>query len=385
MSATVAPQFERVREVLEKQLADGKHAGVAVAVYYKGDLVVDLWGGTADETSGREWDRDTEAVVFSTTKGLAATCLHMLVDRGRVAYDHPVREYWPEFARNGKDAITVRQILAHQAGIPQQPDGLGAEEMLNWETMASAMEHLTPMWEPGTKTGYHAINFGWLVGEIVRRVDGRSIGAFLSEEVAAPLGLQHLHIGLPDGHEANVARLRGPSEEVSPAMQEALARWRDPESIPGRVIPPQIADMTEFMNTPQAHRAQIPAAGGIATARDLARLYACLGAGGMLDGVMLMRPETVAAATTQQTFRPDEVLLLPLGWALGYGTGGTPISVPGLRVTAFGHSGYGGSIGFADPEIEMSFGYVPNALVMDLVGDARAKELADAARSCIEG
>jgi CubicO group peptidase (beta-lactamase class C family) len=163
-----------------------------------------------------------------------------------------------------------------------------------------------------------------------------------------------------------------------------LERWRSPESIPGRVIPPELADMTDFMNTPQAHRAEIPAAGGIVAARDLARLYACLGAGGTLDGVTLMRPETVATAAERQTFRPDLVLFLQLGWALGYGTGGTPIAVAGPRATAFGHSGYGGSIGFADPEIDMAFGYVPNALVMDIVGDYRAKELADIARACVE-
>jgi len=385
MKGDVSPRFERVREVLEKQLADGRQLGVALAIYHRGEPVVDVWDGIADETTGGEWERETEAVIFSATKGIVATCLHMLVDRGKVAYDEPVSKYWPEFGQHGKEAITVRQVLTHQAGIPQQPDGLGVEDMVDWGTMARAMEDLTPLWEPGTKTGYHAVNFGWLVGEIVRRVDGRSIGTFLREEVAGPLGLEHLHIGLPEGHEANVARLRRPTTELSPAMQEVLARWGDPDSIPGKVIPPQIADMSDFMNSPEAHRAEIPATSGIATARDLARLYACLGAGGTLDGVTLTSAETIAAATKRETFRQDEVLSLELGWALGYGTGGTPISVAGLRVTAFGHSGYGGSIGFADPEIEMSFGYVPNALALDLVGDVRAKGLADAARACVEG
>src|SRR2546422_15969 len=153
MQGTVSPRFARVGEALEKQFAEGKQLGVALAVYHRGELVADLWDGTAGETSGREWDRDTEAVVFSTTKGIAATCLHMLVDRGKVNYDAPVLTYWPEFARNGKEAITVKHVLTHQAGIPQQPYGLGTEDMLDWNVMAHAMEDLTPLWEPGTNTG----------------------------------------------------------------------------------------------------------------------------------------------------------------------------------------------------------------------------------------
>jgi len=308
----------------------------------------------------------------------------MLVDRGKLSYDDRVAAHWPQFARNGKEGITVRHILTHQAGIPQQPEGLEHEHMLDWETMVHAMEDLSPLWEPGQMTGYHPFNFGWLVGEIIRRVDGRSVGVFLREEVAGPLGLNDLHIGLPETGERKVARLHSLIEE-NPAIQAQMEQWLNPNTIAGKAMPPSLTNGTlDFMNTPEAHRAEIPAANGIASARDLARLYACLGNGGTLDGVSLMRAETLAAATRRQTYRPDATLMIPIGWALGYMTGGAMVSVSGPRETSFGHAGFGGSNAFADPEIGLAFAYVPNGLVMDLTGDPRAFALAQAARDCAQ-
>ena len=382
MPGTVAPRFERVREVFEQQFAEGKHVGAAVAVYHKGELVADLWGGDAD--TGRPWQQDTAAVVFSTTKGIASTALHMLFERHKLSYDDPVSRHWPEFARNGKESITVRHVLTHQGGIPQQPEGLDHEQMLDWETMVHAMEELTPLWKPGEMTGYHPYNFGWLVGEIVRRVDGRTIGAFVREEIAGPLGLRDLHIGLPAAEEPKVALLHSLINEGDPAIQSLIERFMTPDSIPGKAMPRTMSNVIEFMNTRAAHRAEIPAANGIATARDLARLYACLGNGGALDGVRLVKPETIATATRQQTCRPDAVLIIPIGWALGYMTGGPMVSVSGPRVTSFGHPGFGGANAFADPEIGLSFGYVPNGIGMNLVGDARAFALSQTARECAE-
>ncbi len=382
MPGTVAPRFQPVRELLEQQLAEGEHVGAAVAVYHRGELVVDIWGGLADQASGRPWQQDTTSVVFSTSKGVAATCLHIIAERGKLSYDDPVARYWPQFAKNGKQEVTVRHVLTHQAGIPQQPEGHDHEQMLDWDTMVHAMEDLTPLWNPGQMTGYHPYNFGWLVGEIVRRVDGRTIGAFLRDEVAGPLGLRDLHIGLPETEEPKVARLHSLIDEGDPALQAQFEQWLNPDTIPGKALPRWMSNAVDFMNTPQAHRAQIPAANGIASARDLARLYACLANSGTLDGVRILQPETIARATKQQTFRPDAVLMLPIGWALGYVTGGTPISVSGPRVTAFGHAGFGGSNAFADPEIGLAFAYVPNGLVLDLTGDPRALALANAARAC---
>ncbi len=381
VAGTVAPRFERVREAFERQLAEGKHVGAAVAVYHKGEPVVDIWGGLADQASARPWQEDATAVVFSTTKGLAATCLHILVERGKLSYDDPVCKHWPQFAKNGKEPITVRHVLTHQAGIPQQPEGLDHEQMTDWETMVHAMEDLTPLWPPGALTGYHPYNIGWVVGELVRLVDGRTIGAFLREEVAGPLGLRDLHIGLPPEEEGKVAPLHSLIQET-PALQAQIDQWLNANTIAGKAMPRWMSNPLDFMNTPEAHRAEIPAAGGIAAARDLARLYACLGNRGSLDGATIMRPETIAAATARQTYRPDAVLIVPIGWALGYMTGGAMISVSGPRETSFGHAGFGGSIAFADPEIGLAFAYVPNGLVLDLVGDPRAFVLAQAARDC---
>lgn len=385
MPGTAASKFKPIQEVFARQLAEGKGVGAAVAVYHRGELVVDLWGGQADHTSGRPWEEDTICVVYSTTKGAAATCLHMLADRGLLSYDDPVAKHWPEFAKNGKEGVTIRHVLTHQAGIPQQPEGVDHEHMLEWEKMVHAMEELTPLWKPGEMTGYHPYNFGWLVGEIVRRVDGRSIGAFLRAEVVEPLGLRDLYIGLPQSDEGRVARL----ESVMPGGTEVEAlvdQWLRPESIAGKALPRWMSDPIDFMNTPEAHQAEIPAANGIASARDLARLYACLAAGGTLDGVTIVRPETLASATKQQTSRPDATLMFPIGWALGYMTGGPFVSVSGPRATSFGHAGFGGSNAFADPEIgNLAFAYITNGIALDLLAQGPSLVLAQAARECATG
>jgi CubicO group peptidase (beta-lactamase class C family) len=380
MDGTSEKSFERVRDVLAKQLDAGEGIGGAVAVYHRGELVVDLWGGMADRAAGRPWEEDTICVVYSTTKGWTATCLHMLVDRGLLSYDDLVVKHWPEFGKHGKDKITVRQVLTHQAGMPQQPPDYGDEEMLSWSKMVEGMENLQPLWAPGEKTGYHAVNFGWLVGELVRRVDGRSVGTFLSEEVCEPLGLSGLYIGLPESEEGRVARLESVSNDGADAMK--IEDVMDAQTVVGEGTR-SIDDPVAFLNTPAAHRAELPAAGGIGSARDIAKLYACLGAGGTLDGVTLMRPETIATATTQQTYGPDAIINFPMGWALGYMTGGQTSS-SGPRVSAFGHAGLGGSNAFADPEIEMSFAYVTNGIAMDLLGYTRAFALSTTARQCAE-
>jgi len=378
---TIGKGFDAVRDAFDKQIETGDGVGASVAVYHRGKLAVDLWGGMADRAAGRPWQEDTMCVIYSATKGVTATCLHMLVDRGQLSYDDLVVKHWPEFAPHGKDEITVRQVLTHQAGMPQQPPGYGDEEMLDWEKAVAGMENLEPLWAPGEKTGYHALNFGWLAGEIIRRVDGRTVGAFLAEEVCKPLGLDDLYIGLPDSEEGRVAVLESISDDSPDAVK--IETLLDTKTIAGREEERSMGDPVEFQNSPEAHRAELPAAGGIGTARDIARLYACLGAGGSLDGVTLMRPETMATATKQQTYGPDAIINFPMGWALGYMTGGATSS-SGPRITAFGHAGFGGSNAFADPEIEMSFAYVTSGISMDLLGYTRAFALSTAARQCAE-
>ncbi|HXK34316.1 MAG TPA: serine hydrolase domain-containing protein [Dehalococcoidia bacterium] len=385
VSGRVEAGFEPVRDLLERQFAEGMHIGAGVCVYHRGRPVVDIWGGEAERGSGRMWDGDTMALCYSVTKGLTATCVHILADRGLVDYDVPVSKYWPEFASNGKGAITVRHVLTHQAGIPQLPDGVTAEDVLDWETMVRGMESLEPVWEPGTDSGYHALNFGWLAGEIVRRVDGRSVGQFFREEVAAPLGIaDDIHIGTRPEHEPRIAKLTS-VVELTPEMEKQRAAFFGPESLAARALGMNLGNFGDVIDSPAGHQAQVPAANGVMSARALARMYACLAGGGELDGVRLLSAERVRIMSERQTYRPDRVLVLPVHWSLGYMNGGSDGWPQGPRVTAFGHPGAGGSLGQCDPEVGLAFAFVTNALNLDLVGAGRTAALADAARACAEG
>jgi CubicO group peptidase (beta-lactamase class C family) len=367
-------RFARLRDLLDQQLAEGRHLGVAVCVYQDGEPVVDAWGGDAE--AGRPWQRDTRATVFSTTKGVTAACLHLLVERGKLALDDAVVRHWPSFTRGcegtSKERATVRHVLSHQSGIPACPSGVTHfEQTLDWDFMVRAMESLRPEWEPGTANGYHAINYGWLVGELIRRVSGQRVGEFLRSEVAEPLRLEGVEIGLPDALHRDVAPLESPPPGHRPTdgPNEDL---RDPTSIAARTILRPEGDLVGFMNTPAARSAEFPASGGIATARGLARLYACLAAGGTLGGVRLLAPGTIAQATALQVpeGRRDLVLGVPLRWALGFHKGGE-FAPTGPNPNSFGHAGYGGSLAFADPDAKLGFAIVPNRMQNELQGGFR--------------
>jgi CubicO group peptidase (beta-lactamase class C family) len=379
VQGTVAPGFEPVRQAFEKQVQDGEHVGGAVSVYAGGQSVVDLWGGIADEANGKPWERETMALSYSTTKGLTATCVHILADRGALSYDDKVAKYWPQFGQHGKQDITVYHVLTHQAGIPQIPDEVTPEDVLNWDRMIEVIESLEPAWPPGTDSGYHAMNFGWLCGELIRRVDGREIKRFLQDEICKPLGLHGMHIGAPADAEPMIATLVN-RMDTSPEARRAWEQAAGDSSLTMRSLGPRGG---LDLSTPAAHQAQVPAVNGVMTARDLARMYACLANYGELDGVRLLSEDTVRTMSKQQTHKPDRVIILPIGWAMGYMTGG-PGWPQGPRITSFGHPGFGGSTGFADPEIGMSFGMVTNTLTAGLTGAGRASVLADAARACIE-
>ncbi len=392
----VAPGFERVRETLEQQFANNEHIGAGVCVYHHGKKVVDLWGGLADEDTKRPWERDTMAVSFSTTKGLTATCLHILADRGLVDYQAPVATYWPEFAKNGKEKITVYHLLTHQAGLAPVPEGCEGAGLYDWERVIHGLEEMAPVWEPGTETGYHAVTFGFLVGEVVRRVSGKRVGQFLRDEVCAPLGLRDMYIGAPASVEPQIAKLKNRMTLTPEMLQQFQQRMASGQPVvdplmeramgmrPGSMMAGQQSDEPNVFDTPEAHRAEIPAANGIMTARDLARMYACLGNGGELDGARLMSPERVKIMSAVQTKRPDKVIVVEVAWSLGYMNGGIEGWPQGPRETAFGHAGLGGSIGFCDPEIGMAFGFTTNALAMDLIGYGRTAKLAEAARLSAE-
>ncbi|MET8338347.1 serine hydrolase domain-containing protein [Streptosporangium canum] len=381
-----APGFEGVREAFAANLAGGQEVGAAVGVYLHGRKVVDLWGGIADPETGRRWERDTLQVVFSTTKGVTAACAHLLSQRGELDLDAPVAEYWPEFAANGKDRVPVRWLLTHQAGLPAIDHPITPAEAIAWHPMVTALAAQRPFWEPGTEHGYHAHTYGWLVGEVVRRVTGRSLGTFLAEEIAAPLGLD-LWIGLPETERHRVSRI-----VAAPLDLDALARI-DLDALPGpaREVMGAYADPTSLTrrsmavvtpplnhDDPDEQAAEMPSTNGICTARALARFYAALI--GEVDGHRILASDILAAATAEQVSGTDRVLRVPVRIGTGFGLP-TPDAF-WYSPTAFGFPGYGGSLGFADPANGLAFGYVMNH-IQEGVPDRRAASLLDAVHSAI--
>jgi CubicO group peptidase (beta-lactamase class C family) len=318
---------------------------------------VDAWAGVADEATGRPVDGNTLFTSWSTTKGFAATCIHILADRGRVEYDAPVARYWPEFAAQGKDRVTVLDLLTHRAGVPQMPDGVTAEMLTNWDAMCSAIANHPLLWEPGTKTGYHAWTFGWLLGEVVRRVDGRPIERFVQDELCMPLGIEGFFMGIPDAVAHRVASLR-----QEPAHLQDVQNWN---ALKLRAMPPHITT-AEVVNRPDVLRAVIPGAGGTMNARAIARHYAMLAGHGELDGVRILSPERVEMMRTLQTDDFDLVADTRIRKGMGYFLGG-PVADGGVVAMGtsgreFGHSGNGGSLGFADPEHRFAFGLTKNLM-----------------------
>jgi CubicO group peptidase (beta-lactamase class C family) len=387
LGGTCDPRFSEVREEFERNLAERGEVGAAVCVTVDGETVVDLWGGLADPTTGAAWDRDTICVVWSSTKGAVALCAAMLVSRGDLALDAPVVDYWPEFAKHGKDAITVRQLLSHQAGLAALSEPLPEGGLCDWDLVVDLLAKQEPLWEPGTRNGYHALTFGHLVGELVRRTDGRSLGTFFADEVARPLELD-FWIGLPEDLEDRVAPIipADMPEDLAllPAFyQQALT---EPTSLPGLVMVNSGGLMMPgACNTREVHAAEIPAANGIANARALAGMYRPLAFGGVIDGFRLVDEATLAefARVSVATSR-DAVLDAPTRWGLGFMkasdnlAGGSVEDSVLLSDDAFGHVGAGGSVGFADPRARMSFGYAMNKQGGGLGMNTRGQALADA-------
>jgi len=285
--------------------------------------------------------------VFSTSKGVTATCIHILADRGKLNYDDPICKYWPEFAAQGKEHATIRHALTHRVGVPQTPPGV---QITDWEGMVSGLAAEAPRWEPGAQSGYHGSTYGWILGEVLRRIDGRHIQQFLQEEVCGPLGIDSMFFGVPPEEEHRVGRLvDGPPLPDDPAARQYLRNIN---------VAPQF-------NSSAVRRAELPAHGGIMSAAAIARHYALLAAGGELDGVRLMSPERVRVATELQVDETDVILQQPVRRALGYALGGVAgggMEALSGRPSAFGHSGLGGSLGFADPERNFSFGFTKNLM-----------------------
>ncbi len=386
----VAPGFEPVREAFAANFERHDDIGAAVCVHHRGRPVVDLWAGTADPVTDRPWTRDTLQLVYSATKGATATAAHLLAQRGELDLDAPVAAYWPEFAAHGKADIPVRWLLSHQAGLAALDRPVPLADALAWHPMVTALAAQRPVWTPGTAHGYHGRTYGWLVGEVIRRVSGRTPGRFFADEIAAPLGLDRdFFVGLPETERARVTRMVHqqptadfstiPLEAIPEEYRDAVAAMLDPDSLANRAF--AITDPPEIdFNSPEVQAAEIPASNGICTARGLARMYAALI--GEVDGVRLLTPETVAAATKEQAAGQDRVLMLPMRFASGYMLPTDRVPLTGPR--AFGHPGRGGSLGFADPDHDLAFGYVMNHIAENPT-DTRAASLVEAVGRSLSG
>jgi CubicO group peptidase (beta-lactamase class C family) len=381
IGGVAAPGFEGVAEEFERNFSERGELGAAFAAYVDGELVIDLWGGRVDRgDDAAPWRQDTLQMIFSGTKALVAVCLLMLVERGKLALEDPVCEHWPEFGANGKERITVAELVSHRARLPGFRTPLQELDLTDHARLAGILAAQAQETDPRAALVYHAITFGTLGGELVRRVDGRSVGRFFAEEVAAPLGLE-VWIGLPEALEPRVATLVREEEWAKRPLfdEDALAHdellrtvWANPPLLPpGRRMP---------WNERPFHAAEIPAGNGIGTARSIARLYGCLARGGELDGVRLMRPETVALGPRELSRGRDPFADEPLSFGPGFELQ-TELGVLGPPERAFGHTGAGGSVHAAWPEQRVGVSYAMNEMRDDhtmrreLGGDPRSKSL----------
>ena len=399
MDGYIHPSFDRVAQLLREQLS-ATPGGAAVCVYHRGSCVVDLWGGARD-AEGRTWQADTMSPSFSTTKGIASTLLHMMVDRGLLEYDEPVARYWPEFAQAGKERVTVRHVLAHQSGlyhIRQMVDR--AQRMTDWDYMIRAIEQTEPVHPPGERTGYHGLTYGYLIGEILQRVTGKPFRELVQEELVQPLGLDGMYIGAPSEELYRAAELIWPkNSRLQPYLPRGFTRGLlgrsapvlnqgarlfglelDVQSILDSLAPRGISSFDFGANA--TLRASIPAANGLFTARSLARVYAALAGGGELDGVQLLSRKTLRRAMRRQR-RGSKLAVIPfdMRWRLGYHG---VFTTQGSPRNAFGHFGFGGSGAWADPSRNLSVALIVNAGLGTPFGDLRIARISSAALSAAD-
>jgi CubicO group peptidase (beta-lactamase class C family) len=375
VSGEVAEGFDPVVDAFADNFREHGEVGAACAICHRGRVVVDLWGGLSDLSGGRPWERDTVALVFSAAKGPTAVCINRLVEAGQLDVDLPVAHYWPEFGCNGKAAITVRQVLSHRAGLAAVEGDLTLEEVLAWDPVVAAIAAQAPNWEPGTEHGYHARSFGWILGEVLKRVTGRSIGAYIADQIAAPLGLDYW-VGLPREAFHRCATLV-PPEGGSDAVAELLGA----DSLTAMVMsgPSGLFGYNDMWNRPDVLAAEMPSSNGVGDARSLARFYAAVI--GEVDGVRLLGPEQLARACEPQSSGPDKVIFRETRFGLGFAL--QPFLAPGAGPRCFGHPGAGGALAFADPDAELGFAYVMNGMQFKLEGDARGVGLVEAAYRCL--
>jgi len=351
------PRFAPVRDAFAANFAERGETGAACCLVVHGTVVADLWGGRAAPEPGRPWRRDTLVNVFSVGKALVAACAARLIGAGRLDADAPVARYWPEFGAAGKAAVTVRQLLSHQAGLPALRAPMPGGSMLDWPAMAGALAAERPWWPPGSGHGYHVNTFGFLAGEVIRRTAGLTVGAMLRREIAGPLGAD-VHIGLPAAEHGRVAEFTWPGEAPAPRP----GTWPEDQRmyVNAYLNPPGLSGFG-VVNTPAWRAAEVPSANAHASAAGIARVYAALAAGGAVDGVRVVDSGALAAAVTEQVHGEDLVLRRPSRFGLGFQlTQPERPFGPGPR--AFGHFGAGGSVGLCDPDAGVAFGYVTSQM-----------------------
>jgi CubicO group peptidase (beta-lactamase class C family) len=376
IEGTCDPKFSRVKDTFAENFEKRGEVGAAAAVMLDGKSVVDIWAGHADREKTRPWTRDTLVNVYSTTKGVTAICAHRLADKGLLDIDGPVAKYWPEFAQAGKEKLPVRYLLSHRAGMAAVRKPLDDDALFNWNKMTTALAEQEPWWEPGTKHGYHALTFGHLVGEVIRRITGKTPGTYLRDEIAGPLGLD-LHIGLDakdDARTGDMIAMPPPGPGEPNLFAEIM---KNPESVTFKAFMNPPGGMRPgLVNTREWRAAEIPAANGHTTARSLAKLYGVLARGGELDGVRVMSKEQVAKCSIEQSHGPDALLMINTRDSLGFMMSQPGASL-GPNAKSFGHPGAGGSLGYADPEAKIGFGYTMNKMHASLLIDPRAIALID--------
>ncbi len=365
------PQLEPVRAAFAANFEAGAELGARFSLAIEGEIVVDLWAGFADRAQTRPFNDATLTPIFSTTKAVAALMVARLVGQGKLAYGQRVADLWPEFAQRGKADITVEQALSHQAGLPGFAEPMDPALWLDWDAICDRLAALAPMWPPGTASGYHPVTFGYLAGEIFRRADGRTIGRALAQDVAGPLGLD-VWIGLPQAEDHRVAEVRRPPAMpdlgpiTEPRRVAFLTKWASPDA----------------RGSPEWRRAEIPSANGHATAAGLARLMAAMACDGVVDGREVLAPGTAAEAARERIAGEDLVLPRMMSWGAGFMRGrGSNLYGPGEHT--LGHSGWGGSCAFADPDRRLSGAYVMNRQSSALIDDPRARRLIEAAYAAL--
>ena len=378
----VAPGWEPVRDAFIHSFDIKEDRGAGVAVYHRGKCVVDLMGGWRDREQAVPYDADTLQLVFSTTKGITSIAVAMCVERGLLSYEEKVSTYWPEFVAKGKADVTVAQLLSHRAGLYTVDGDISLEDALDWDTITARLADTAPLFPVDSTHGYHALTFGWLAGELVRRVTGKSLGDFVREEIAGPLGVE-MHVGLPPALEPRVAHLMAhPIPKFSPEEVKTLMETSGPGTKGASALSLNGAFGQGAFNRKDVHQSQLPGANGISNARSLARIYAALVSD--IDGVHLLGEPTRNRATTSNTphGEMDEILMSATDFAMGFmlHSERTPFAGP----TSFGHNGAGGSCAFAQPSRELGFAYVMNTMMTTIDGDPRPARLIAAVSRCAD-